>query len=95
LGEKYDFLFTITLNAPMSLAQLAVLLQAVYHHSVHYQLLTYQCYWHAYTVREVLREVSQNKLEDKMGKYMGVNIRREDSVEPITNSYQSAWDGIL
>jgi hypothetical protein len=96
LGEKYDLLCTVTLNAPMSLAQLAVLLQAVYQHSVHYQLLTYQCYWHAYTVWEILRkefrgEVSQNKLEDKRGKYMGVNIRREDSVEAITNAYKSAW----
>jgi len=90
LGEKYDFLCTVTLNTPMSLAQLAFLLQAVYQHSVHYQILTYQCYWHAYTVWEILREVSQNKLEDKRGKYMGVNIRREDSVEAITNSYQSA-----
>jgi hypothetical protein len=96
LGEKYDLLCTVTLNAPMSLAQLAVLLQAVYRHSVHYQLLTYQCYWYAYTVWEILRkefrgEVSQNKLEDKRGKYMGVNIRREDSVEAITDAYKSAW----
>jgi hypothetical protein len=80
----------------MSLAQLAVLLQAVYRHSVHYQLLTYQRYWHAYTIWDILRkefkgEVSQNKLEDKGGKYMGVNIRREDSVEAITNTYKSAW----
>jgi hypothetical protein len=35
--------------------------------------------------------VSQNKLEDRRGKYMGVNIRREDSVESITNAYKSAW----
>ncbi|KIM81638.1 hypothetical protein PILCRDRAFT_498291 [Piloderma croceum F 1598] len=96
LGEQYDSLCTVTLNAPMSLAQLAVLLQAVYQHSVHYQLLTYQCYWYAYTVWEILRKefggaVSQNKLEDKRGKYMGVNIRREDSVEAITNAYKSAW----
>jgi len=96
LGEQYDSLCTVTLNAPMSLAQLAVLFQAVYQHSVHYQLLTYQCYWHAYTVWEILRkefrgDVSQNKLQDKRGKYMGVNIRREDSVEAITSAYKSAW----
>jgi hypothetical protein len=35
--------------------------------------------------------MSQIKLEDKRGKYMGVNIRREDSVEAITNAYKSAW----
>ena len=39
----------------MSLAQLTILLKAVYQHSVHYNLLAYQCYWHAYTVWEVLR----------------------------------------
>jgi hypothetical protein len=95
-NRQYHSLCTVPLNAPMSLAQLAVLLQAVYQHSVHYQLLTYQCYWHAYTVWEILRkefrgDVSQNKLEDRRGKYMGVNIRREDSVESITNAYKSAW----
>jgi hypothetical protein len=96
LGEQYDALCTITLNTPMSLAQLAVLLKAVYQHSVHYKLLTYQCYWHAYTVWEIMRkefggDVSRNKLQNKRGKYMGVNIRREDSVEVITDAYKSAW----
>ncbi|KIM76755.1 hypothetical protein PILCRDRAFT_825972 [Piloderma croceum F 1598] len=96
LGEQHDALCTITLNTPMSLAQLAVLLKAVYQHSVHYKLLTYQCYWHAYTVWEIMRQefggdVSQNKLQNKRGKYMGVNIRREDSVEAITDAYKNAW----
>jgi len=96
LGEQYDSLCTVTPNAPMSLAQLAVLLQAVYQHSVYYQLLTYQCYWHAYTVwvilpKEFRGEVSLNKLQDKRGKYTGVNIRREDSVEGITSAYKSIW----
>ena len=96
LSEEYDALCTVTLNTPMSLAQLAVLLKAVYQHSVQYQLLTYQCYWHAYTVWEILRvefggHVTQNKLQDRRGKYMGVNIRREDSVEAITKVYKSAW----
>jgi hypothetical protein len=96
LGEKWDALCTITLHTPMSLAQLAVLLKAVHQHSVDYKLLTYQCYWHAYTVWEIMRkefggDVSQNKLQNKRGKYMGVNIRREDSVEAITDAYESAW----
>jgi len=80
----------------MSLAQLAVLLKAVYQHSVQYKLLTCQCYWHAYTVLEILRaefvgHVTQDKLHNKRGKYMGVNIRREHSVEAITEAYNSAW----
>jgi hypothetical protein len=80
----------------MSLAQLTVLLKAVYQHSVHYNLLTYQCYWHTYTVWEILRTefggvVTQNELQGRRGKYMGVNIRREDSVEAITDAYKSAW----
>ena len=96
LGKQYDALCTITLNTPMSLAQLAILLKAVHQHSIDYKLLTYQCYWHAYTVWEIMRkefegDVSQNKLQDKRGKYMGVNIRREDSVEAVTAAYKSAW----
>ena len=54
LGKQYNSLCTVTLNDLMSLAQLVVLLKVVYQHSVHYQLLTYQCYWHAYTVWEIL-----------------------------------------
>jgi hypothetical protein len=97
LGQKFDALCTITLRAPMSLAQLAVLLKAVHQHSVDYDTLTYQCYWYAYTVWEIMRkefdgDVSQNRLQDKRGKYMGVNIRREDSVEAITAAYESAWE---
>jgi hypothetical protein len=42
LGEQYDSLCTITLNNPMSLAQLAILLETVYQHTIHYKLLTYQ-----------------------------------------------------
>jgi hypothetical protein len=96
LSETHDVLCTVTLSASMSLAQLAILLKAVFQHSVDYKLLTYQCYWHAYTVWEVLRrefggEVTQNKLQDKRGKYMGVNIRREHSVEAITETYKNAW----
>jgi hypothetical protein len=96
MSEEYDALCTVTLSTAMSLAQLAVLLKAVNQHSVHYKLLTYQCYWHAYTVWEILRkefggDVTQNKLQDRRGKYMGVNIRREDSVEAIIDAYRSAW----
>jgi len=96
LKEKHDILCTVTLTTPMSLAQLAVLLKAVNQHSVDYDLWTYQCYWYAYTVWEVLRTqyggtVTENKLQDKRGKYMGVKIRREDSVEAISEAYRKAW----
>ena len=96
MSESYDALGTVTLGDPMSLAQLTILLKAVYQHSVHYNLLTYQCYWHSYTVWEVLRRefggaVTQNRLQDKRGKYMGVNIRREDSVEAIIDAYKRDW----
>jgi hypothetical protein len=95
-SEHYDALCTVTLNTPMSLAQLAVLLKAVHQHRVDYHLLKYQCYWHAYTVWEVLRAefggvVTQNELQARRGKYMGVNIRRKDSVEAITDAYNDAW----
>lgn len=94
--KQYDALCTVTLSQPMSIAQLAVLLRAVYHHSVHYDLRTYQCYWHSYTVWEILRreyggQVSHNELQDRRGKYMGVRIRREDSVGAITEAYKRVW----
>ena len=94
--DQYDALCTVTLSLPMSIAQLAVLLRAVYHHSVHYNLRKYQCYWHAYTVWEILRreyggQVSQNESEDRRGKYMGVKIMHEDSVEAITEAYRRDW----
>jgi len=96
LKEKHDILCTVTLTTPMSLAQLAVLLKAVNQHSVDYDLWTYQCYWYAYTIWEVLRTqyggtVTENKLQDRRGKYMGVKIRREDSVEAINEKYGKAW----
>jgi hypothetical protein len=94
--EQYDALCTVTLSLPMTLAQLAVLLKTVYHHSAKYDLRTYQCYWHAYTVWEILRrefagQVSQNELQDKRGKYMNVKVRREASVEAITEAYKGEW----
>jgi hypothetical protein len=94
--NQYDALCTVTLSLPMSVAQLAVLLRAVYRHSVQYNLRKYQCYWYAYTVWEILRreyggQVSQNKFEDRRGKYMGVKIMREDSVEAITEAYKKEW----
>jgi hypothetical protein len=85
----------MTLIKPMSLAQLAVLLQTFNKHSAHYNPLTYQCYWYAYTIWEVLRIefggiVTENKLQDRRGKYKRVNVRREDSVEAIIEMYTSS-----
>jgi hypothetical protein len=80
----------------MSLAQLTVLLKAVSEHSVHYDLLKYQCYWYAYTIWEVVRThfrgaVTENGMQNRRGKYKGVKIRREDSVAAATETYSLAW----
>jgi hypothetical protein len=96
LSQRYNALCTMTLTTAMSLAQLAVLLQAVNLHSVYYNPLKYQCYWYAYTIWEVLCMefggiVAENRLQDKQGKYMGFNIACEDSVEAITGIYTCAW----
>jgi hypothetical protein len=96
LSKRYDALCTMTLVKPMSLAQLAVLLQTFNQHSAHYNPLTYQCYWYAYTVWEVVRLefggiVTENKLQDRRGKYKRVNVRHQDSVEAIIEMYTNAW----
>jgi hypothetical protein len=96
LKEEYNALCTVTPTRPMSLAQLAILLKAVSKHSVHYDLLKYQCYWYAYTVWEVVRTyfsgaVTDDGLQRRRGKYKGVKIRREDSVEAATEMYGRAW----
>jgi hypothetical protein len=97
LKETYNALCTVTPTSPMSLAQLTILLKAVGEHSVHYDLLKYQCYWYAYTVWEVVRThfrgvVTENRLQGRRGKYKGVKIRREDSVEAATEIYSLAWN---
>jgi hypothetical protein len=94
--KNYEVLGTVTLTKSMSVAELAILLRVVNEHSIHYDLLKYQCYWYAYTVWEVMRThfggvVVDNALISKRGKYMGITIRREDSVGAITRSFKSAW----
>jgi hypothetical protein len=96
LGAKYATLGTVTLTAPMSVAQLAILLNAVNDHSIHDDLFKHQRHWYAYTVWEVLRtqfrgNVTNSDEQDRMGGYMGINVRREDSVETITEEYRRAW----
>jgi hypothetical protein len=95
LSKKCNALCTMTLIKPMSLAQLAVLLQMFNKHSAHYNPLMYQCYWYVYTVWEVLciefaGIVMENKLQNRWGKYKRVNVRCEDSVEAITEMYTSS-----
>ena len=93
---EYVPLCTVTLLTPMSLAQLAILLKTINNHSIHYDLWAYQCYWYAYTAWEILRtqfggSVTETEMQSRRGKYMGMNIRREDSVAAITEEYRSAW----
>ena len=54
----------------MSLAQLTILLKAVYQHSMHYNLLA-RVHSVGSPARGVWRAVTQNRLQDKRGKYMG------------------------
>jgi hypothetical protein len=80
----------------MSLAELAILLNTINEHSIHNDLYTYQCYWYAYTVWEILRtqfrgDVMESEMQDKGRIYMGVNIRREDSMERIVHEYRCTW----
>jgi hypothetical protein len=35
--------------------------------------------------------VTEDKLQDRRGKYKGLNVRRQDSVEAITSIYLCAW----
>lgn len=96
LRKNYDALCTVTPTIPMSLAQLAILMKVVNDHSVEYDI-KYQCYWYAYTVWETIRthfkgNVTENALEGKRGKYMGVRFRREDSVEAITENFETEWN---
>jgi hypothetical protein len=96
LNIEYITLGTVTLTTPMSLAELAILLNTVNDHSIHNDLCTYERYWYPYTVWEVLRtqfrgNVKENEMQDRRGIYTGVAIRREDSVEKIADEYRSAW----
>jgi hypothetical protein len=38
--------------------------------------------------------VTENKLQDKRGKYMDVKMRQEDSVEAVNEAFGKAWQGI-
>jgi hypothetical protein len=92
LSEKYDALCTVTLTRPMSLARLAILLRvfSACHSILIAELL--KSLVRVYCLRaEFGGDITENRLQSRQGKDIGVKIGRENSVEAIAKIYKCAW----
>lgn len=95
--KKYHLILcTITLNRPMNLAQLSVLLDTIHNFSLKYDSLKFNCYWYTFTLGEVIRLgfdglVSSDEEVGKRGFCGLLELRKENSVDPVMAAYQAAW----
>ncbi|KAG1742049.1 hypothetical protein EDB19DRAFT_1827961 [Suillus lakei] len=94
--KTHIILCKITLNRPMNLAQLSVLLDAIHNFSSQYDSLKFNCYWYTFTLGEVIRLgfdglVSSNEEVRKRGFCGLLDLRKENSVDPVMVAYQAAW----
>lgn len=94
--QNYAILCRITLNSPMSLSQLAVLLTTIRKISTKYDPLRWNCYWYNYTLGEVIVRdfsglVSSDTHVAKRGKFMNKNCILVDSVDEVRQNFRRAW----
>jgi hypothetical protein len=85
------------LEPKMSVAQLAVLLRAIHGHSKQYIADSNSCYWHAFTVVEVIRgkfsAVQTNGTAfSERGMYKRWKPDLEDAVQTVSQLYDAAWE---
>ncbi|KAG1764680.1 hypothetical protein EV702DRAFT_1153476 [Suillus placidus] len=94
--RTHIILCKITLNRPMNLAQLSILLDTIHNFSSQYDSLKFNCYWYTFTLGEVIRLgfdglVSSNEEVGKRGFCSLLELRKENSVDPVMVAYQAAW----
>jgi hypothetical protein len=81
----------------MSVAQFAVLLRAIHDHSKQYIADSNSCYWHAFTVVEVIHSkfsaVQTNGTAfSERGVYKKWKPDLEDAVQTVSKLYDAAWE---
>lgn len=94
--QTHIVLCTITLNRPMNLAQLSVLLDTIHNFSSQYDSLKFNCYWFTFTLGEVIclefdGLVSSNEEVGKRGFCGLLELRKENSIDPVMVAYRAAW----
>lgn len=81
----------------MTIAQLAVLLDAVHGIAPKYKAYEKNCYWYASTISEVIRAkfgFSAENTENlgKKGSYGSINLGKTDTVAQAIAAYDSLWN---
>jgi hypothetical protein len=94
--QTHIILCTITLNRPMNLAQLAVLLNTIHNFSSQYDSLKFNCYWYTFTLGEVIRLgfdglVSSDEKVGHRGFCGPLELRKVNSVDAVIADYREAW----